>query len=550
MANQFLKLRRSAVPGRIPSTSSLDFGEIALNTYDGLAFIKKSGSAGEEIVAIGANTTSITGSANYIPLFSGTGSLVTSSIYQTGSFTGINITAPDDPDNADVLLVNGRNLPTYNILSAHGEIDSYSQLNVQNFSSGSNASSDIVATADNGTETTGYINMGINSSGYSIANSVGNADDAYLYSVANDLYIGNTVPGHQVVLFNGGLDAFANARVWIFDQGTVGINTNDYNQDHPPSLQIEAPNSSTYNLVQAKGSVDNFLQVGIANENTGTNASADLALYNNIDPIGQLAGFVDIGINSTNYEYNGIYPGSAGDAYVFTDSHHLVLGATSGSGATRVTIFAGGINEADNAKLILFGNNQHQMTGSLDISGSLTVGGTITAQTLIVQTITSSVDFVTGSTRFGSQLSNTHQFTGSVSITGSLNAPIITGSLFGTASWAQNAITASYVAAANVAGLSLFQITTGSITASVGIGANDLFLIKSGSTTYFNISSSGDTTINTNKFVVRNLTTQQPVLTVSQSVIQFATQSADPIIGSADIGGIIFTSTAMYIGLN
>jgi hypothetical protein len=193
-----------------------------------------------------------------------------------------------------------------------------------------------------------------------------------------------------------------------------------------------------------------------------------LALYNNIDPVNQLAGFVDLGINSTNYEYNGVYPGSAGDAYLFTDMHHLVLGATSGSGNTRVTIFAGGISEADNAKLILFGNNQHQMTGSLDISGSLTVGGTITAQTLIVQTITSSVEFITGSTIFGSLLSNTHQFTGSVSITGSLNAPIITGSLFGTASWAQNAVTASYVAAANVAGLSLFQITTGSITASVG----------------------------------------------------------------------------------
>jgi hypothetical protein len=225
----------------------------------------------------------------------------------------------------------------------------------------------------------------------------------------------------------------------------------------------------------------------------------------------------------------------------------MVIGSTSGS--SQIRIFAGGINPVENSKLILNANNQHEMTGSLNISGSLTVGGTITAQTLIVQTITSSVDFVTGSTRFGSQLSNTHQFTGSVSITGSLNAPIITGSLFGTASWSQNAVTASYVAAANVVGLSLFQIATGSITASVGIGTNDLFLIKSGSTTYFNISSSGDTTINTNKFVVRNLTTQQPVLTVSQSVVQFATQSVDPI-GSADVGGIIFTSTAMYISLN
>jgi hypothetical protein len=54
-------------------------------------------------------------------------------------------------------------------------------------------------------------------------------------------------------------------------------------------------------------------------------------------------------------------------------------------------------------------------------ANNLTVAGTLTAQTLVVQTITSSVDFVTGSTRFGSTIGNTHQFTGSVSITGSLS---------------------------------------------------------------------------------------------------------------------------------
>jgi len=46
--------------------------------------------------------------------------------------------------------------------------------------------------------------------------------------------------------------------------------------------------------------------------------------------------------------------------------------------------------------------------------------GTLTAQTLVVQTITSSVSTITGSTNFGSLLANTHQFTGSVSMTGSL----------------------------------------------------------------------------------------------------------------------------------
>ena len=49
-------------------------------------------------------------------------------------------------------------------------------------------------------------------------------------------------------------------------------------------------------------------------------------------------------------------------------------------------------------------------------ANAFTVAGTLTAQTLVVQTITSSVDFVTGSTRFGSLLDNTHVFSGSVTM--------------------------------------------------------------------------------------------------------------------------------------
>jgi len=74
-------------------------------------------------------------------------------------------------------------------------------------------------------------------------------------------------------------------------------------------------------------------------------------------------------------------------------------------------------------------------SGSQSISGSITansitVTGTLTAQTIVAQTITSSTDFVSGSTIFGNILSNTHQFTGSVSITGSLTLPYLsTGSV-------------------------------------------------------------------------------------------------------------------------
>jgi hypothetical protein len=52
-------------------------------------------------------------------------------------------------------------------------------------------------------------------------------------------------------------------------------------------------------------------------------------------------------------------------------------------------------------------------------ANAFTVASTLTAQTLVVQTITSSVDFVTGSTRFGSISANTHVFTGSMSVSGS-----------------------------------------------------------------------------------------------------------------------------------
>ena len=74
--------------------------------------------------------------------------------------------------------------------------------------------------------------------------------------------------------------------------------------------------------------------------------------------------------------------------------------------------------------------NSSQVSGSLSVLNNVTasnalIAGTITAQTLLVQNVTSSQSFLTGSTKFGSDLSNTHQFTGSVSITGSLTIPSV-----------------------------------------------------------------------------------------------------------------------------
>jgi hypothetical protein len=91
-------------------------------------------------------------------------------------------------------------------------------------------------------------------------------------------------------------------------------------------------------------------------------------------------------------------------------------------------------------------------------ANNFTVAGTLTAQTIVVQTITSSVAEITGSTQFGSTTANTHEFTGSVSVSGSLQvngSNVITSNQTGsmsvtsasyalTASYAVNATTASY----------------------------------------------------------------------------------------------------------
>ena len=76
------------------------------------------------------------------------------------------------------------------------------------------------------------------------------------------------------------------------------------------------------------------------------------------------------------------------------------------------------------------------ITGSLNLSGSFNINGTLTATTLVVQTITSSTVFSSGSNRFGNDLANTQVFTGSVLMTGSLTLTgnqVITGSITATA---------------------------------------------------------------------------------------------------------------------
>jgi hypothetical protein len=116
------------------------------------------------------------------------------------------------------------------------------------------------------------------------------------------------------------------------------------------------------------------------------------------------------------------------------------------------------------------------LTGSLNVSGAIVTNSTITAQTLVVQTITSSVSVMTGSTNFGSLVSNTHTFTGSLNVTGSLSV-VTTGTEF----------------QVNSTGVNLGNALTDShiISGSLRVNPNGLFVSSSGNVGIGTTTTSG-----------------------------------------------------------
>ncbi len=119
---------------------------------------------------------------------------------------------------------------------AAGTYNNYLEINVQNLSNGNSASSDVVATANNGSGSSVYVDMGINSQGYSNAGSniLNGGNLAYLYANANDFKIGNGTPNRALVFFtnpSGGTLGTNTAngveRMRISPAGFVGLGTSN-----------------------------------------------------------------------------------------------------------------------------------------------------------------------------------------------------------------------------------------------------------------------------------------------------------------------------------
>jgi cytoskeletal protein CcmA (bactofilin family) len=93
---QTIKLKRTSVQGKIPTTSNLDLGELAINTYDGRIFFEKDVDGTLSIQEILTTDSDVTGSLNLNGAITASSLEITGNTIIDGNLTlGGNITIGD-----------------------------------------------------------------------------------------------------------------------------------------------------------------------------------------------------------------------------------------------------------------------------------------------------------------------------------------------------------------------------------------------------------------------------------------------------------------------
>ena len=187
-----------------------------------LALLNKDGNSSNVLYGNGvfASVPATYGNSNVATFLASFGS---NTISTTGNINGGNITVTGTANTGISSIVAGvtNTLLPNTIASFSANVNSYTQVTLQNKSNGADATADYIITADNGSDTVNYADFGIINSGYdngTPTNSLGNivyAADTYLYAQGNtgnasqsggNLAIGTTVPGKNVKIFAGGVN--------------------------------------------------------------------------------------------------------------------------------------------------------------------------------------------------------------------------------------------------------------------------------------------------------------------------------------------------------
>ena len=181
MADPKIKIKRSAVAGKIPTTNDLELGELAINTYDGKVFIE------QDQGGVGVGTTIIV----INPWSVGTGTN-TYNTYFTAGNVGVGTTNPGSK-----LTVNGavqiqQDSGSNNRLVFRGQPGSSYRWNIDNYSSSNEFR---IFREDDATAANGFAPFSISTTGTLTANK---------FSGDGSLLTGITATGSGVVIQNQG----------------------------------------------------------------------------------------------------------------------------------------------------------------------------------------------------------------------------------------------------------------------------------------------------------------------------------------------------------
>ena len=252
-----------------------------------------------------------------------------------------------------------------------GNVNSYAQINFQNINTGTQSSTDIIVTADNGGDTTHYFDMGIAGGNWdgTQPNSLGtaiSAGDGYLWNQDGNVKIATTV-------------GTAAPFVWGFDTvGNLTLPGNTFSVNYANGTPVTLGGGNTGNFAFGSYTLDStaFDEISL----TGTNSGNILI---SADGLAMLA---------ANYESDGIVAGN-GNAYIFTGDPTFVDGIPQpgyvGGPPGRVLQFnndgnvilpAQNVNAAAGESVHFYGTRKivNGVTNSYAYSTVLSAGGTPT----------------------------------------------------------------------------------------------------------------------------------------------------------------------------
>ena len=223
--------------------------------------------------------------------------------------------------------------------------------------------------------------------------------NAYVNGIfgTNTLYVTNISAGN--IWSNGALitvtsNTFVNSYVTI---GNSTVNT--------AYIGWVAGNNTIFDLYANN---NNYVSIAYQNLSNGGSASADLILLN--DAADNLNGYLDIGINSSNYSDPSFTVLDPGGSYIIAANNVLAMGT---DGAKHIKFFANGTLANNEVMRITAGANvgigntnpnaKLQVTGTANVSGNVTISGAVNMSntvTIIGNTNLSNTITVNGAANF------------------------------------------------------------------------------------------------------------------------------------------------------